>query len=107
MKDWLAESQRQLAAAPGKFQVLIDMRELKPLDEAAQKIMEQGQRLYKKAGMERSCVILDNFTTTMQFKRLAQRSGIYAFERYITAKVTPDWMNKAMDWLTKGVDFDK
>lgn len=107
MKKWLDDSQAQLVGAPAKFGVLIDMRQLKPLPDESQKIMEQGQKLYKAKGMERSCVILDNPTTTMQFKRLAQQSGIYAFERYITARSTPDWMTRAMNWLTKAEDPDK
>ena len=57
----------------------------------AQKIMVEGQGLFKKAGMERSCVILQSATVAMQFERLAHASGIFAFERYINAAQKPDW----------------
>ena len=32
MKQWLEESKHQLVSAPDKFQLLIDMKELKPLE---------------------------------------------------------------------------
>ena len=58
-------------------------------------------------GMERSCVILSNSLTKMQFTRIAKETGIYAFERYIDASVSQDWMDKAMGWLNKEEDPDK
>jgi hypothetical protein len=69
--------------------------------------MVRGQAACKKAGMERSCVILNNPTTTMQFKRLGKESGIYAFERYIDASGNPSWEPAAIDWVTHGNDPDK
>lgn len=107
MKKWLEESKKHLEAVSGKFHLLVDMRTLKPLQEDAQGVMQEGQKLYKQKGMERSCVILSDPTTTMQFKRIAKETGIYAFERYIDSTKDSDWMQKAMDWLTKGTDPDK
>lgn len=107
MKKWLEESKTQLASAPSKFQILVDMRTLTPLPEDAQTVMQEGQKLYKMKGMERSCVILDNPTTTLQFKRIAKQTGIYAFERYVDSSKSADWMTKAMNWLTKEIDPDK
>jgi len=60
--------------------------------------------LFKKAGMERSCVILESSTIAMQFERLAKASGIYSFERYINAAGHPDWRAKALGWIEKSVD---
>jgi hypothetical protein len=107
MQKWLDESKQQLQNVIGSFKILIDMRELKPLAEDAQKIMQEGQELYKEKGMERSCVILNNPITKMQFTRIAKETGIYDFERYIDSSASPDWMNKAMNWLTKEEDPDK
>lgn len=107
MVKWLEESKKHLENTTGSFQLLVDMRKLKPLPEDAQAKMEEGQKLYKEKGMERSCVILDNVVTRMQFMRIAKETGIYAFERYIDASNSEDWEKEAMDWLLSEKDPDK
>lgn len=106
MTRWRDEVKAALAGAPKTFGVIIDMRTLKPgaLAPDAQKVMVDGQGLFKKAGMERSCVILQSATVTMQFERIAHESGIYSFERYINAARTPDWEPRAIAWIQKKVD---
>jgi hypothetical protein len=52
-------------------------------------------------------VILANAVIQLQFRRLAKDSGIYAWERYISAADTPNWEQVATNWITKGVDPDK
>jgi hypothetical protein len=106
MKRWQQEAQTALMTAPKEFGVLIDMRTLKPggIGPAAQALMVEGQGMFKKAGMERSCVILQSATVTMQFERIARSSGIYSFERYINAAQKTDWQARALRWIEKRVD---
>ena len=61
--------------------------------------MAKGQEMYRKAGMERSVVVLADAITSMQFKRLAKQSGIDAWERYIDASTTSNFKEVGMDWL--------
>ncbi|MCX6138795.1 MAG: hypothetical protein NTV54_15050 [Ignavibacteriales bacterium] len=107
MKKWVKESQQALVGAPGKFGILVDMRNLKPLAQEAQNTMVGGQQLYKKAGMERSAVVLNSMAVTLQFKRLAKDSGIYQWERYIDAASKTNWEQVGIDWIGKGIDPDK
>jgi hypothetical protein len=104
MEKWNSESAMHLAIASARFGVLIDMRDLKPLPSDSQEIMVRGQKLYKDAGMQRSAVILNNVTTTMQFIRLAKASGIYTWERYFDASSDPNWEEKALKWIKSGID---
>ncbi len=73
----------------------------------SQKHMEDGQKLYKEKGMSRSVVILANTTTKMQFKRIAQQTGIYQWERYIDETSNPNWEKAGVDWIQNGIDPDK
>jgi hypothetical protein len=107
MLEWVRESDTHLAHQAGAFGVLVDMRELKPLPSDAQVHLQNGQKLYKAKGMQRSAVILQNPVITMQFKRMAQETGIYQWERYLDASKTADWEKKAVAWLTSGTDPDK
>lgn len=106
MKRWQDEARAALSEAPASFGVLVDMRALKPggIGPAAQAIMVEGQSLFRKAGMERSCVILQSATVTMQFEHIAGESGISSFERYINAARTPDWQTKAAAWIENKID---
>jgi hypothetical protein len=106
LEGWLADSEKALTRAAGPFGVFVDMRALKPLPRQAQETMVAGQLLYKRAGMTRSVVVLNDGVTLMQFRRLAKQSGIDAWERYVDASTTPNWEQVALMWLLDGVDPD-
>jgi hypothetical protein len=106
MTRWLNESKTQLITVSGKFGVIIDMRELAPIDGETQAVMVEGQGLYKAKGMAKSAVILSNPVVTQQFKRLGQQSGIYAFERYIDASANSNWSGIAVAWVRDRIDPD-
>src|ERR1700690_1090752 len=69
MKAWAEESLSHLSTQQGRFGVVVDMRKLKPLPVDSQKIMVETQAVYKRKGMERSAVILEDAVTTSQFRR--------------------------------------
>lgn len=103
MEKWRDEFK---AVLPAKG-VFVDMRDLKPLPKESQSIMEDGQKLGKKKGMQRSVVILNSSLIKMQFTRIGKETGIYEWERYIDASSVPNWEQVGIDWLVDGVDPDK
>ncbi len=107
MSNWVKLSEQALASAPAKFGVFVDMRTLKPLAPDAQAEMQRGQKLFKMKGMERSVVIVNSSVIAMQFKRIARETGIYDWERYISAADEANWEKKGVDWLEKAIDPDK
>jgi hypothetical protein len=106
MAAWVSESEEALKDAPSTFGVIVDMRNLAPLQAEVQQVMVQGQGLYKNAGMQRSALVLNSSAVTIQFKRLSKESGIYAFERYIDASSTPNWTEVAVKWVRDEIDPD-
>jgi len=106
MRQWVKEAETALASQRGSFGVIVDMRTLKPLPRDAQEVMESGQKQFKMKGMQRSAVVLENAITTAQFKRIAQESGIYQWERYFDASKSPDWERKAVEWVRNAADPD-
>lgn len=106
MKKWVEESKAQLDSAPPSFGIFVDMRTLKPLSPQAKAVMEEGQKIYKENGMERSVVILNDPIITLQFKDIARKSGIYQWERYIDASSNPNWEQTGIAWLEDQVDPD-
>ena len=106
MAQWVEESKKTLAGAPNEFGIFVDMRTLKPLPPDAQVHMQEGQKLYKTAGMVRSVVIVDSALTKMQFRRIAKETGIYEWERYIDASSVNNWEKVGVDWISKGIDPD-
>jgi hypothetical protein len=77
IEKWYTESEHVLKEPQAPFGVVIDMRTLALLPVEAQEIMVRGQSMHKSRGMERSCVILDDAITRIQFMRLARQSAIY------------------------------
>jgi hypothetical protein len=106
MKQWRFESVQALVGAPASFGVLFDMRQLRAseLDPEVQELLTEGRQLFRREGMLRSCVILDNHGITTQYRRRAKKSKEFANERYIDASSDPMWRSKAVGWLEKKVD---
>jgi len=107
MQRWVDEAKRALIDQRGSFGVLVDMRELKPLKPEVQAKMVEGQREFKLHGMERSAVGVASSIIAIQFKRLAQESGIYKWERYLDASQDPNWEKSAEGWISHGIDPDR
>jgi len=105
MANWVKDAEKALVGQNGSFGVFVDMRELNPLTNEAKAEMEKGQKLFKEKGMQRSVVILNSAILTMQFKKIAQETGIYAWERYIDASNTPDWEAKGVAWIKNGIEL--
>jgi hypothetical protein len=103
VEKWYTESEQALIGQQSPFGVIIDMRTLAPLPVEAQEVMVRGQSMYRSRGMERSCVILDDAITTIQFMRLARQSGISKYERYINASAHRDWLAKARNWVRHAI----
>jgi hypothetical protein len=103
IERWYVESEHALTGQQSPFGVIIDMRTLAPLPVEAQEVMVRGQSMYRSRGMERSCVILDDAITTIQFMRLARKSGIAKYERYINASAHRDWLAKARNWVRHAI----
>jgi len=107
LMNWLSDSKNILDTLSDKFGVLVDMRELLPLTAESQLILQEGQKLYKEKGMERSVVILNSPILTIQIKRLSKATGIYAFERYIDSSKHSDWEEMAKEWIENAKDCDQ
>ena len=67
----------------------------------------KGQMLYRDSGLERSAVILSDPIVTIQFVRLAKKSGIYKYERFIDASSDAQWEKHAEEWVRSGIDPDR
>jgi len=107
MQNWYNDSKSTLAnETSNSFGVIIDMKELQPISQETQAIMVAGQGLYKQKGMKRSAVILASTAIKMQFKKLAQESGIYATERYIDASSYSNPIDIAVKWVKDEIDPD-
>ena len=100
---WYAESEQALKGPQAPFGVIIDMRTLGLLPVDAQGVMVRGQAMYRTRGMERSCVILDDAITRIQFMRLARQSGIFKYERYIDASAHKNWLAEARNWVSHAI----
>jgi hypothetical protein len=106
MKQWRFETVRVMVGAGDNFSVLFDFRELRPgeLDPEVQKMLSDGWRLFKREGMLRSCVILDNSKAVLQYRRRALTSVDYFYERYLDASTDSEWQDKALAWLVNKIE---
>lgn len=108
MQQWFDESRLKLSnETSNSFGVIIDMKNLQPLDAETSNIMKSGQKLYREKGMLRSAVILNSPQVCGQFKAIASMSGILSTERYIDASNEANPIDKAVKWVKDGVDLIK
>lgn len=107
MRRWVDESKRSLAMARSNFGVTVDMRNLSPLPSDAQTALEEGQKLFKTAGMIRSAVVVSKGYVATELRLLARSTGIGQWERYIDASGRPEWKEAARAWASDGKDPDQ
>ncbi|MFZ0137027.1 MAG: bacteriohemerythrin [Candidatus Sulfotelmatobacter sp.] len=102
---WLEESKKALDTRKKPFGVIADMRNLELLAPAVQAEIVKGQMLYHRSGLLRSAVILRDPIVTIQFMRMAKKSGVYKYERYIDASSDAQWEKHAEEWVNSGIDL--
>jgi hypothetical protein len=61
--------------------------------------MQQRQNHFRSKGMARSVVILAGSIVTLQFKRIANETGIYEWERYLDGSAVPTWYCPQYIWV--------
>lgn len=105
-KKFLAESKKILKNVQKDFKVLVDMRDVTFAQNGITSMYFHGPILFRKYGMARSCVILENSDMMDEYKQSSRNCGVYEFERYISAKNNKNWKKQAMDWLLNGIDPD-
>ncbi len=102
---WHQESKLRLAGQlPSGWGLVVDMRALQPLEPDAQVVMAQGQLEYKRHGMTRVAVVVQDAVAIMQFRRIGRGTGVDKVERFINAASTPQWQSVAKQWVTAGVE---
>lgn len=106
MTEWLNNIKKAVDNISEDFLVYVDMRTIGPVPHDSQLVLEKGQKYCQDNGMQRSVVILSDTLTKMQFTRIAKKSGIYEFERYIDSSTTDDWEKQGIDWIMNKVDPD-
>lgn len=104
---WFEESKKALITCQKPFGVIVDMRNMELLSPSVQAEIAKGQVLYRNGGLQRSAVILSDPIVTIQFMRLAKKSGIYNYERFIDASSDAQWEKHAEEWVGFGIDPDR
>jgi hypothetical protein len=103
---WLNDVERRLALAPASFGMILDLRDLAPLPPEARSVLAKGMQLFQDRGLLRCAVIVLTRNLQRQFTWLARQSGVYRWERYLSAEGTPDWHERATSWIVDGADPD-
>lgn len=108
MRQWRMESVRALVGVDPYFGVIFDMRSLKTneLEPEAQEMLAEGRELFQRAGMRRSCVVLDSASLTAKYRRRARETRGRSFERYFNAAEDRFWRKKAVAWIEEDIDPD-
>ena len=104
MQPWFEESKTALRKCKKPFGVIVDMRALELLPPEVQAEIVKGQMLYRHSGLERSALILGDPFVTLQLMRLAKKSGVHKYERYIDASSDDQWELHAEEWVRSGID---
>lgn len=107
-RAWFEDLKRVVAKlGKSRFGLLVDIRGQLANPAETTQIIQDAMMWLKKAGVERSAVVLDNSVMKIQITRLAKTSGVYAWERYFDAADDAAWESKALEWINAGIDPDQ
>lgn len=106
MKMWLQDSQQILKTVDQQFNIVVDMREIKPLGHQVEEILYQGTKMMGELGLNRGAVVLEDPVVFRQMRQIAKYANLQKKERYIDTFTTKNWEKLASDWVEKGIDPD-
>ncbi|MBI4912530.1 MAG: hypothetical protein HY823_07315 [Acidobacteria bacterium] len=106
LETWKAQCEGLLALPREPFGVLVDQRNLLPLDPDLHSLMVEIHQFVVARGLQRSAVGVGHWEATRRLLLLSREVGAYAYERYLDASILPDWERVALAWILEGVDPD-
>ena len=101
IQGYLAQA-RQMLPTTGSFNLLVDQRNSRVLNEAAQQGMTEIMRLFASRGLARVAVICASTVVAMQINRLAAGSPV-GDKQFALNGNDPNWHAAAMTWLESGI----
>lgn len=107
MKQWYEESKMLLTSFGKQFNIVVDMRDTKPLGYQVEEIFYEGTKLLSKYGLTRGAVIMENSEVIRQMRQIAKFANVQHKERYLDAMTTQNWEKLSQDWVIAGIDPDR
>ncbi len=107
LERWNAESKQVLSSFSRPFNMVLDIREAKPLGDRAEGIFCEGISLIETYGVKRRAIIMENPVVTEQVRRISKFAHVTHKERYIDAVTSRNWNKISRDWVISGIDPDR
>lgn len=107
MERWLSDSRHLLAEVDGSFNMVVDMRDAKPLGTQVEEILYEGTKLIGRHGLNRGAVVMENPEISRQMRQIAKYANLHRNERYIDTMTNRNWEQLVKDWVEKGIDPDR
>lgn len=102
-RAYIEELKEIIPQLPEKFGIILDLRDLSPLEKESKKILKYSQKLIGKK-LQRSAVIIDSAIISIQLKRLARQSGIFRAMRFLDATKLSGYKEIARNWVINGIE---
>lgn len=107
LQRWYEESMQLISSFGKQFNMVMDMRDLKPLGRQAEEVFYEATALIGQHGFKRGAVIIENPEVIRQMRQIAKRANVQHKERYIDATTTRNWEKLSQDWVVAGIDPDR
>jgi hypothetical protein len=107
---------RRIAWPAKPFAQLVDLRASTPAGSPAeepedpgtaaeiQSVITEAMRYVRARGMIRSACVVSDPVIREAVSRLAEQTGMAAWERYFDSSTDPDWEVQALRWVEDGVE---
>lgn len=107
-EQWYEELQQVFEKEKSAFWLIADMRGLRPLGDEAKEILMKGIKQYKQLHTnQRSAVVMDNSAALAQMRNIGVTTGVAVSERYFNSAKDPKAIDKAIDWVKHGIDYEQ
>lgn len=106
MLQFHLDAVRALTGVRKDFGLVIDLRDFQgeAVEQEARIEMADSIELFRRAGVNRSCIVLKSVSLTAQYRRRQRESRTKFHERYINSEVSPLWPVKAASWVKDGIE---
>ncbi len=95
---------RTVRPRDGGFTVLVDLRATRSFTAEAQELVKQTILICREAGMGRNAVVTHSVIAGLQARRMVKETGIAPALRFVDGTRHPNWRERALAWLTDGIE---
>lgn len=104
IEKYVVEKERILSEIDGPYSLIVDLRTAIPPKFEDISLLKNSQKRLKDSKLHRMAIIVGSPVIMGQAKQIGFLAGVESATKYIDASKHDDWEERALEWISEGVE---